>query len=805
MSQPTKRQSRQASCKDYKTLAGETYVIDDEDMGSSDVDIHMHANKHIHEVLSRTFQSSESMLQTIPKGKGDSLTAENLSNQNHPLSIHLPIIVKDTPLSIGMELPLPTSSKGRGEGCEKSAKNGNKNTAGSGKNEDGYVGISIRDIGAKIGMKQPISVMDVRNQDELEGWDFSDMVEYFEDEDRKFMGSNTPRRRSSRDENENLGEDANAVVDVNLATTKNPSPSSPTKDTSTPSRRSSNLPMTPSRTIKRTNIPRVLNQISLEFSLLPLAKYVKSPKFVRDIDWVDNMWPAQRKAQGDYPRVQYYCLTSTAGCYTDFHIDFGGTSVWYHVLNGRKVFLLIPPTANNVELYEAWLCRKDQNDIFFPDMKKRRKRAKVEAVSTSGDKETSSAKTKKATEEEYEDLKVDTCIRLTLEQGQTFIIPTGWIHAVYTPVDSIVFGGNFLHGFDIPGQLNIYCLETRTRVPAKFRFPSFAQLMFYAGSEYYKRKQQQHLNDGKNTNATIIVKEELSGLKILVGVLRQWAVNPGGTASRFGSVAHVIAECVASLSSYGVSTIEEMIDGLETNATPKSITTKSLPRLKLSMKKKAVTIKLHSVKKTPSRLHLGSTDYANQNVLALALGKDEMAQNKLSSPPLSASAPKVKFKLSRAPRPPPVAGDHFDQENVVAQNDLLEMGIEEEVDSNGGVPPLTFNIGSAIVTEPSLSISLSSGPIVPNYETSTVDAKTIRVSRIKDLVSKQQQLDDDEWLPEKQTLRKRAFQSVPTSSRCLAEVQKSSVVKRVAKTVISKKAKKVGGNARSRLMKKLKF
>lgn len=28
---------------------------------------------------------------------------------------------------------------------------------------------------------------------------------------------------------------------------------------------------------------------------------------------------------------------SVAGCYTDFHIDFGGTSVWYHILHGEKV------------------------------------------------------------------------------------------------------------------------------------------------------------------------------------------------------------------------------------------------------------------------------------------------------------------------------------------------------------------------------------------------------------------------------------------------------------------------------------
>lgn len=31
---------------------------------------------------------------------------------------------------------------------------------------------------------------------------------------------------------------------------------------------------------------------------------------------------------------------SVAGCYTDFHIDMGGTSVWYHVLKGSKVIII---------------------------------------------------------------------------------------------------------------------------------------------------------------------------------------------------------------------------------------------------------------------------------------------------------------------------------------------------------------------------------------------------------------------------------------------------------------------------------
>lgn len=40
----------------------------------------------------------------------------------------------------------------------------------------------------------------------------------------------------------------------------------------------------------------------------------------------------------------------------------------------------------------------------------------------------------------------------------------GWIHAVYTPEDTLVFGGNILHSFNIPMQLTVYEIENRTKV-----------------------------------------------------------------------------------------------------------------------------------------------------------------------------------------------------------------------------------------------------------------------------------------------------------------------------------------------------
>lgn len=205
------------------------------------------------------------------------------------------------------------------------------------------------------------------------------------------------------------------------------------------------------------NKKKLLNVISLEFSHTKLENYVQSPAIVRQIDWVDVVWPRQLKeAQIEatnslhhmmYPKVQKYCLMSVKNCYTDFHIDFGGTSVWYHILKGSKVFWLIPPTEKNLQQYEKWVLSGKQSAVFFGDT-------------------------------------VEKCARVYLTAGNTFFIPSGWIHAVYTPTDSLVFGGNFLHSFGIVKQLKIAQVEDATKVPQKFRYPFFTEMLWHVLAKY---------------------------------------------------------------------------------------------------------------------------------------------------------------------------------------------------------------------------------------------------------------------------------------------------------------------------------
>lgn len=194
----------------------------------------------------------------------------------------------------------------------------------------------------------------------------------------------------------------------------------------------------------------VRNVISLEVSQSKLGRLIRRPKIVRDLDLQDSVWPQELQQKGEIPRVQLYCLMSVADCFTDFHIDFGGSSVFYHILKGKKTFLFIPPKEKHLKKYEEWCQSPAQNWTFLADQTKE-------------------------------------CYRVDLSEGDTMLIPAGWIHAVWTPEDSLVIGGNFLTRMHYGMQFRIAQIEKATGVGRKFRYPHFQKLHWYAAVNYLEK------------------------------------------------------------------------------------------------------------------------------------------------------------------------------------------------------------------------------------------------------------------------------------------------------------------------------
>ncbi|KAL4656720.1 lysine-specific demethylase 7B-like isoform X1 [Arapaima gigas] len=225
------------------------------------------------------------------------------------------------------------------------------------------------------------------------------------------------------------------------------------------------------------NRPKVLNVISLEFSDTKMADLVEVPDVAKKMSWVENYWPDD----SFFPRpfVQKYCLMGVKDSYTDFHIDFGGTSVWYHVLWGEKIFYLIRPTPENIALYEAWSSSPNQSEVFFGD-------------------------------------KVDKCYNCVVQQGTTLLIPTGWIHAVLTSQDCMAFGGNFLHNLNIGMQLRCYEMERRLKTPDLFKFPYFEAICWYVAKNLLETLKE--LREESCQPPAYLIE----GVKALTSALKKW-------------------------------------------------------------------------------------------------------------------------------------------------------------------------------------------------------------------------------------------------------------------------------------------
>uniref|UniRef100_A0A7N8X5Q2 Lysine-specific demethylase PHF2 n=1 Tax=Mastacembelus armatus TaxID=205130 RepID=A0A7N8X5Q2_9TELE len=226
-----------------------------------------------------------------------------------------------------------------------------------------------------------------------------------------------------------------------------------------------------------TNRKKVLNVINLEFSDTRMNSIVESPQIVRRLSWVENYWPDD--ALLGKPKVTKYCLICVKDSYTDFHIECGGASVWYHVLKGEKIFFLIKPTSANLSLYERWRSSSNHSEMFFADQ-------------------------------------VDKCYKCTLKQGQTLFIPSGWINAILTPVDCLAFAGHFLHNLSVEMQMRAYEIEKRLKVKTLTPFPNFETACWYVGRHLLERFKGLHKANKQPAPYLI------HGAKIINGAFRAW-------------------------------------------------------------------------------------------------------------------------------------------------------------------------------------------------------------------------------------------------------------------------------------------
>lgn len=124
--------------------------------------------------------------------------------------------------------------------------------------------------------------------------------------------------------------------------------------------------------------------------------------------------------------------------YTDFQIEFSGSSTWYHVIRGKKKFFFVKPTEENLAIYKYLETNDAKNqEVFFPEAIK------------------------------------DKTYEIELREGDSLLLPTGYIRGVLTYEPSLLFGGNFLHSLQADMQIQIYRMEEELKVEESVRYLNF--------------------------------------------------------------------------------------------------------------------------------------------------------------------------------------------------------------------------------------------------------------------------------------------------------------------------------------------
>ncbi|EGT52239.1 hypothetical protein CAEBREN_21645 [Caenorhabditis brenneri] len=202
----------------------------------------------------------------------------------------------------------------------------------------------------------------------------------------------------------------------------------------------------------------IINSITLEFSNEKLNDVFRVPSFVSEHSMIQKLMDVltgiRRKSKKvlrmleTMPQYTKFLLLSMKGSFTDVHIDFSGSSVFYHVVKGQKVFYVAPFNEENFEIFKK--SQLDSNDNRW-----------------------------------IGDILWDKFQRIVIGEGETAFIPGGYLHFVFTPEDSIVIGGNFLMEKFLKRQFDITLHEesllpptTGEPVNESHMFQGFRNVMF---------------------------------------------------------------------------------------------------------------------------------------------------------------------------------------------------------------------------------------------------------------------------------------------------------------------------------------
>ncbi|EGT41573.1 hypothetical protein CAEBREN_12105 [Caenorhabditis brenneri] len=210
----------------------------------------------------------------------------------------------------------------------------------------------------------------------------------------------------------------------------------------------------------------VYNLLSFETSHIPeLKELIDIPQFAKDRTMFNGL-----VLQNDNYNYDRYVIMSQAGAFTNFHIDFGGTSTYFYQLTGTKIFYFVEPTDANIAALGLYIRTNkfDGGPGWFGN---------IPGINV-----------KKA----------------ALTAGNTLFMAAGWIHAVYTVTDSIAISGSIFDRSRIEMNLKIRKYEKEARMRKDRTVVQFVKYHY----EYLIQKLLPEVGDHNIRKVAMVTTEE---------------------------------------------------------------------------------------------------------------------------------------------------------------------------------------------------------------------------------------------------------------------------------------------------------
>ena len=244
------------------------------------------------------------------------------------------------------------------------------------------------------------------------------------------------------------------------------------------------------RTIKLTewiehlDSPENLDNISivdkLDINGTKLSRIIKPPRQLRQFDLVESSWPKTDDNE-DFmfgkPKQSLFLSMGDAGSFVDFQIGMVGASVWVYNMLGARTIYLVPPTDENLKIYEERTKINSCDDRFFGDL-------------------------------------ANACYKLDTRENEFVYIPGGWIFASYLNTKGVSLVGEFCNMFSLPHHIQCYELQKRLKSLNTVRYPHFEVLVWCAAEHIHMLLSSKEFSYNRHGL--------MESAKALVTILRKW-------------------------------------------------------------------------------------------------------------------------------------------------------------------------------------------------------------------------------------------------------------------------------------------